>query len=237
MPLQTEIYMTANTFQRINEIKSSLTHEQKKKLIVGLKKLRNKTSSENIVLSPQEPMWVSEDNNQSDRDVIAKTFNVQGDFDPYVNKNRGIQFSSKENDTIANYTDDVTPTAQDQFMIRYETTDDFGNNTTTVVKKYRQGNQFVFAAFTHHDNSIEKPESEEPKSHPPTNNAIKIPQPQKQPNVNAGKVNKQPQSSIPQIKEGNEDISKDIIVTKTIPFSDEIQGADILSDFLRKLNL
>lgn len=237
--------MLATTFNRLNELKSSLSTEQKKKLILGLQKLKSSMSENDTTLSPQEPMYLSEEYPNKERSVVSKTFPVDGDFDPYVNQNRGIQFAPKEADAIRNFRKVSTPTMQTPFMVKFESTDDFGNNTTTVIKKYKQGNQFVFTAFTKHDNSnIEaepKPEAN-PQSNPvqPKTPNLQGQHPKLQ-NV-SGKMNpmsaKPSQPSQPPLKEADENaISKKIIVTKTITFSDEINGSNILSDFLRKLDL
>ena len=48
------------------------------------------------------------------------------------------------------------PTHGDKFFLRYELTDDFGNNTTTIIKKLKEGNQFCWVAFS----KYESPEEE-----------------------------------------------------------------------------
>lgn len=52
------------------------------------------------------------------------------------------------------------PTYQDKFLIKYEVTDDFGDNDTTVIKKLKEGNQFCWTAFSKHETAEEegKPE-------------------------------------------------------------------------------
>ena len=55
------------------------------------------------------------------------------------------------------------PTHADKFFMRYELTDDFGNNTTTVIKKLKEGNQFCWTAFSKYESAEEEgnPESKE----------------------------------------------------------------------------
>ena len=48
------------------------------------------------------------------------------------------------------------PTRGDKFHMKYELTDDFGNNTTTVIKKLKEGSQFCWTAFS----KYETPEEE-----------------------------------------------------------------------------
>ena len=48
------------------------------------------------------------------------------------------------------------PTAGDKFFLRYELTDDFGNNTTTIIKKLKEGNQFCWTAFSKYESAEEE---------------------------------------------------------------------------------
>ena len=64
-------------------------------------------------------------------------------------------------DILSNFLADVglakeKPTRSDKFHMEYELTDDFGNNTTTVIKKLKEGNQFCWTAFS----KYESPEEE-----------------------------------------------------------------------------
>lgn len=213
-------------------MKESLSTEEKRKLLYGLKLLKKKIEKEMYDHSPGEPMWISEEDPNAERNVIAKTFAIDGDFDPYVNKNRGIQFTGKEIDAIENFKENVAPSAFDQFMVRFETTDDFGNNTTTVIKKFRQGNQFVFTAFAKHDKAELEPEKPEPEPEAPKQAPQAGPAPAKKP-VPTG-----PPGSPAPVKEAEEDpMGSKIVVTKTVAFTNDIQGADVLADFLRTLDL
>lgn len=77
---------------------------------------------------------------------IAKTFKQKGDFEQYVGRFSGLEIKPKEYESIINYAN-AKPSKQDKFSVRYEDTDEFGNNTITVIKKLREGNDLVFTAF------------------------------------------------------------------------------------------
>lgn len=222
--------------QKYMKMKETLTAEEKRQLLVGLKKMKSENA---MVMSPIEPMNLEEDQPSRERNVIAKKFAVDGEFDPYVNQQRGVQFAPKETDAIRSFQNFETPTAIDPFMVRYEATDDFGNNTTTVVKKHRQGNAFVFTAFTKYDNANPEPEPEEKPEAPPAQGQGKPPLPTpggKPKSPPTGKPQAAP--AMPSLKELSQPpMNNKIMVTKTIVFSDEVQGADILADFLRKLDI
>jgi hypothetical protein len=160
-----------------------------------------------------------ETNGGEERNVVAKTFDTKSDFDSYVNQRRGIEMTPQEQQSILNYKE-AKPTQQDKFFVKYETTDDFGNNTTTVIKKLKEGNQFCWTAFAKHETAEEegKPEGSEEgglkeQAPAPTN------QPQEQP------------------QEDEITVDDPIRITKSITFVDETEGAKILSDFLRKLEI
>lgn len=227
--VQSMAKMPMDTLIHFMKMKESLSVEEKKKLLYGLKLWKKKIAKENaMTLSPQEPMWISEEEPNVERNVIAKTFTTNGDFDPFVNQNRGIQFAPKEIEAIRNFKKIVSPTAQDPFFVRFEGTDNFGNNTTTVIKKHRQGNQLTFTAFTKHDKVQPKPK---PKPEIP---------PQKTPSrktPSTPMINKPIKPSMPALKEEETMPENQITITKTITFQDETKGADILADFLRKLDL
>ena len=77
---------------------------------------------------------------------VAKTFKQQGNFEEYIGGFTGLEIKPKEAESITNYTN-AKPTKVDQYSIRYENSDDFSNNTITVIKKLREGNDLVFTAF------------------------------------------------------------------------------------------
>lgn len=95
-----------------------------------------------------------------DQNVIAKTFDTKGDFDSYVNQNRGIEITPKEMQAIVGYKN-AKPTQQDKFFVRYESTDEFGTNDTTVIKKMKEGQKFCWTAFSKHEKAEEEGKPEE----------------------------------------------------------------------------
>lgn len=106
--------------------------------------------------------YLDEDGLDSELDTnvnpVAKTFNQQGNFEQYVAKFSGLELKPKEIESITNYTN-AKPTKMDNFSIRYEGTDEFNNNTITVIKKLREGNNLVFTVFQ--TTSQQSPEGEE----------------------------------------------------------------------------
>lgn len=202
--------MPMNKLKHFMKVKECLSMEGKRKLLHALKLYKE-------TLAPQDHnMLDEEDPTQAERNVIAKTFDTQADFDSYVNQRRGIEFTPKELQSIQNYKDSK-PTQQDRFFVKYESTDDFGNNSTTIIKKLKEGTQFCFTAFSKHEKEEEegKPEGSEEEE--------------------GGEELKEQEQS----QNAGEDmtVNDKIRITKTITFVDDNEGPNILSDFLLKLDL
>ena len=176
-----------------------------------------------MLKNSQEPMYLEE----QETNPITKTFKVKGDFEKYVAKYIGQLFSPKELETIDNF-QDIKPTKIERAGIRYESTDTFQNTTTTSIKKMKDGGQFSFNAFTKH--SKVEPESEQPESLEPNDaTAPQEPAPAGLPDLQEW-LNELDAAPMEEPKE-------DIIVTKSTLFDDEVDGAAVLAEFLKKLDL
>ena len=207
-----------------------MTEKQKRRLLIGLKSLKERYTgnvggetdieyADNLVSEDEFTAAV-----KPERNVVAKTFDTQGDFDSYANQRRGIEMTPKEQQAviteqipkpstpstpsnqlqqpIPNNNKDITindpiritksitfsddtegadiladfieklelqkskPTQQDKFFIKYEITDNFGKNETTIIKKLKEGNQFCWTAFSKHESAEEEgnPENSDKES-------------------------------------------------------------------------
>lgn len=234
----------------IKKLKRTMTLEQKKRVLKSLKLLReqdgNIGGTTDIVNA--DNLQVNEDEYtarvQPERNAVAKTFDTEADFDSYVGQRRGIEMTQKELQAILGYRQ-VKPTHQDKFSVEFESTDEFGKNSTTVVKKLRDGNQFCFTAFSKHEDANEegKPKgSEDPSLNElsPTPSAKSIPS--GTPQVKPSQPKKpapapfKPQAA-PTEPKGNEEVTvyDPIRITKSTTFVDD--GSNILGDFLLKLDI
>lgn len=140
------------------EVRDKMTDEQKRKLLIGLRKLKEGyAGGGNTDITNADNLVAEEEG--VERKVIAKTFDTKSDFDSYVNQHRGIEMTPKEQQAVVGFKQS-SPTHQDKFFVKYENTDDFGTNNTTVIKKLKDGNQFCFTAFTKHEKAGAEPEPE-----------------------------------------------------------------------------
>lgn len=226
--------------KKAKKLKENMSEDQKRKLLVGLRRFKEEyngnvggetdiANADNLVAEDEFTAAV-----KPERNVVAKTFDTEGDFDSYIKQRRGIEITSKEQQAVLSYAK-TRPIQRDRFFIRYETTDDFGNNDTTVIKKLKEGNQFCWTAFSKHETAEEegKPEGSEkpevPEESPGEKSAEKDLE-----------LKEQSPSNIPSEPdpENNEvTVNDPIRITKTITFLDDTQGSDVLSDFLKKLDI
>lgn len=177
----------------------------------------------------------------SERTVVAKTFDTTAPFDSYVNQHRGIEMTPKEQQAILGYRD-VKPTQQDRFSVKFEKTDDFGTNDTTVIKKLKDGQQFCWTAFTTHAKAEDIGKPEKPEPEPAPQPQVKD-QPAKQPQQAPQQKQQTPQATTPSKKQSTiaeQDAVTDgdeIRIIKSTTFVQDTDGANVLGDFLRTLDL
>lgn len=175
---------------------------------------KQKKTALSILKDIHEPMYL----NEEETNPIAKTFTEKTEFEKYVARFIGQPLSPKEAEAVNTFKD-AKPTKNTRNEIRYETTDSFTNSTITVVKKLKENTQFVFTAFTKHT-PVEKDEPEQsPDMGMPLDPSMPAPPPSPAPS--------QPEK--PDVDE--------VIVTKSVSYTDEIKGGAILAEFLKKLDI
>jgi hypothetical protein len=223
-------------FRNILKFKKTMTLEQKQRLLKVLHSLKEEYTGNpggETDINADGNMMVSEDeftaNTTPERNVIAKTFDTKADFDSYVNQRRGIEMTPKEQQAIIGY-QRAKPTQQDKFFAKYEKTDDFGNNTTTVIKKLKEGNQFTWTAFSKHESAEEEGKPSDEKSD-------KLKEAVPTPSQPSTPSNKPTTPSTPSEDDSELTVDDPIRITKTVTFSDDSEGSKILGDFLQKLDL
>jgi hypothetical protein len=94
----------------------------------------------------EDATLMGQNSSDSERNPIAKTFNQKGNFEEYIQQFSGLEMKPKELEAVSNHVNSK-PTKMDKFFVRYESSDDFSNSTTTVIKKLREGNDLVFTVF------------------------------------------------------------------------------------------
>lgn len=207
--------MNTYNLQKLINSRDSLTLKNKKKLLKILKEYKNTNKT------------VIYENDIQSQNVIAKKFTTSADFDTYVAQHRGLEILPQEKQAVSNY-DKADPTEVTDFYIKYENTDDFSNNNTTIIKKLKEQNMLCWTAFSKNQSASNISEAEEPT------------QPQQGQPLSSKPTAKpapaQPEQQ-PEPQEDSQTLKDTIEIIKSLTFSDETTGSKILSDFLIKLDI
>jgi hypothetical protein len=150
------------TKTRVKHFLKIANEEQKKKLLVGFKKLKETMTGINC---PAEPSMLQEDN------IELYSYEVEGYIDNndnvHVMENGqdkirvGQALRPKELESITNFKG-VKPTKFSTKYIKFEKTD-FNSNIATIILKLLDKNQYIFMAFQKYkDLKPGQPETPEP---------------------------------------------------------------------------
>jgi len=210
--------------------------EQKQRLLEVLKSLKEEytgnVGGETDIAHADNLVGEDAMLNKTERNVIAKTFDTKADFDSYVNQRRGIEITPKEQQAIVGH-NRAKPTQQDKFFVKYEKTDDFGNNDTTVIKKLKDGKQFCWTAFSKHETSEEE-------GNPAGTPGTEVGEPEEPVTKEAASAPTVPSTPSTMPSEPQDDeitVDDPIRITKTITFMNDTEGANVMADLLRELDL
>jgi len=224
-----------NAPANLKKVANSMTDKDIDDFIKCESEFKTKKAILSVLKDIREPMYLNEQFEEEDSvDPIANTFNVNAEWATYIKPYVGQPLSPKELEALNNFKE-KKPTTIARTEIWYKSTDSFGMSNTTVIKKMKDSGQFSFTAFQKQDRPTPKDDKEEAPSSSPD-----------QLGMNAGgppmgmpQGTPPPGSPIPPSEEPEKEEPKkdDIIVTKSILFKDDIKGASILIDFLKKLDL
>ena len=215
--------------ERLKKVANSMPDKDIDAFANNLAELKTKKAMLSILKDIVEPMYLNEDvDGESDVEPISNTFHVKGEWSKYIKPFVGQPLSQKELEALQNFKE-KQPTTVARTEIWYNSTDPFGISKTCVIKKMKDSGQFSFTAFQ----KQEKPNPEEEKGAEDMEGGMD--------SMNSGGSPNSPEQPTPpstETPEKEESAEKDdIIVTKSILFKDDIKGAAILVDFLKKLDL
>ena len=167
--------MSRTKLKHFTKVKECMTEAQKQRLLSVLKTLKEEHTGNvggevGTGLDADGPP-VNEDEftarSKPEPNVVAQTYDTEADFDSYVRIRRGIEMTSKELEAIANFRE-IRPIKQDKFSVEFRTTDDFGNNDRTIIKKLLQDRTPTWVAFSTHETAEEegKPDDQKAEEEP-----------------------------------------------------------------------
>jgi hypothetical protein len=231
---------------RIRKVASSMSDSDIDDFANSLAELKIKKAVLSILKDIREPMYLDEVGEEpTSINPVATTFHIKEEWATYIKPYVGQPFTPKELDALGNFKE-KQPITTARTEIWYKTTDTFGISHITVIKKMKDSGQFSFTAFQKQEKP-ETPEEKKKKEQEKQMNAggalgsasIGGPELGGPPEVPQGEV--PPGSPNPPSKDAEqqkkEEEKDDIIVTKSILFKDDIKGAAILIEFLKKLDL
>lgn len=219
--------------------------------------LKTKKAVVAVLKDIREPMYLNEEGEETDTiDAVATTFHKKEEWAKYIRMYVGQPLSPKEVESLGNFKE-KRPTKIARTEIWYNTSDSFGVSRTTVIKKMKDSGQFSFVSFQKQER-VEPEQEKQPElgggemgglspdlGLPPAAGAGPTPMgtttapigEATPPTGNEPVTTSTGTVPSPEQKEKEEEEKEDIIVTKSILFKDEIKGAAILIEFLKKLNL
>ncbi len=213
----------------------------------SIAELKIKKAILSVLKDVYEPMMNEDEEGQEQTDPTSNTFTVKEKWATYIKPYIGQPLSPKELDALGNFKE-KKPTTIARTEIWYNTTDSFGISHTTIIRKMKDSGQFSYTSFQKQERSI--PDDKEKEQEKQINtNSIGEPEngigdssnlgggPPESPQGELPPGSTTPPSSSKPSEPEQQEEKDDITVTKSILFKDDIKGAAILVDFLKKLDL
>lgn len=234
-----------NAPAHLKKVANSMTDSDINDFANSIAELKIKKAVLAILKDIREPMYLNEDGDEGQTNPIAKTFKVEDDFATYIKKYVGQPLSPKEFEAIETFKrgGGREATKIERTEIWYESTDQFNNSITTVVKKMKDGTQFSFNAFSKYS-PVEPEKPAEPEMGTTEPDLGTEPPPMGGPEAGMppgpegaappGAPTPPAEPAEPPKPEKKKD---EIVVTKSILFKDDIKGGSILAEFLKKLDI
>jgi hypothetical protein len=232
---------------RVRKVAGSMSDSDIDDFANSLAELKTKKAVLSILKDIREPMYLQEVGEEpTSINPVATTFHVKEDWATYIKPYVGQPFTPKELDALGNFKE-KQPITTARTEIWYKTADPFGISHITVIKKMKDSGQFSFTAFQ----KQEKPETPEEKKKKeqekqmnaggpigaaPLGGGPELGGPPESPQGAAPPGSPNPPAENPE-QEKKEEEKDDIIVTKSVLFKDDIRGAAVLIEFLKKLDL
>jgi len=238
----------------LKKVANSMSNSDIDDFTKGIAEFKIKKAILSVLKELQEPTPLNEESEgQNPTDPISDQWPKKEEWDVYTKQFLGQQLSSKEINAIRNF-EKKKPNTLARTEVWYKGVDKFGISKTTLIKKMTDSGRFSFISFQKHDNPIEdKAEDDENKemnAGSPTDLTGGAPTDLNNlggpsnlgtlteiPGGETSTGSTPPTESPEQQEKEKEESKDDIIVTKSILFKDDIKGAAILIEFLKKLNL
>ena len=221
-----------NAPAHLRKVADSMTDSDIDDFANHIAELKIKKAALSVLKDIVEPMYLNEDDEgQKDIEAVSNTFHVKAEWAIYIKPYIGQPLSPKELEAVQNFKE-KQPTTISRTEIWYNTTDSFNISHTTVIKKMKDSGQFSFTSFQKQERPFPDKDKEQQNT---GQGGMNLGGPPEAPQGELPPGSPTPPSDGQSKKEETE--KDDIIVTKSILFKDDIKGAAILIEFLKKLDL
>lgn len=219
----------------LKKVADSMSEKDIDDFIKNESEFKTKKAILSVLKDIVEPMYLQEsDEGQQDIEPVANTFHVKADWATYIKPYIGQPLSPKELEALDNFKE-KQPSSIKRTEIWYNTTDTFQISKTTVIRKMKDSGQFSYTSFQKQERPT--PDDEKTADDQSAMGSMNAGGPTEMPQGNLPPGSPTPPSPEQQQNKKEEAEKDDIIVTKSVLFKDEIKGAAILIEFLKKLDL
>lgn len=226
--------------KRLRKVADSMTRSDIEDFAKSIAELKVKKAMLAILKDVREPMYLEEDEKDTNIQPIADQQTIEDNVDwaTYIKQYIGQPFSPKELEAVNTFKSETGKSPTNLITGRvvelwYRGTNNMNQSYTTVIKKLKDGSQFSYNAFSKYDKSPqEKEQNKNMKEKPPMGGDMGA----------LGGVPEGPgQATSPSVEEPAQEKEEErdytIVLTKSILFNDDIKGGAILAEFLKKLDL
>lgn len=228
----------------VNKVAHTISAKDAEDFAKNVSELKHKKAMLSILKDIREPMYLNEEGeDQGGIDPVANTFHKKADWANYIKPYVGQPLSQKDFQAIDTFKQQggKAATTVARTEIWYNTTDSFSVSHTTVIRKMKDSGQFSFIAFQKQErpepDDKEKEQGMDATGPEDISGGLGGPDMDQPPAPEGGAVpgSPTPPAETPQQQQEKDNV--DIIVTKSVLFKDDIKGAAILVEFLKKLDL
>jgi hypothetical protein len=232
-----------NAPAHLRKVADSMSEKDIDDFTKGISELKIKKAILSVLKDVRDPMNLNEDDTgKGSINPVANTFHVKEDWSTYIKPYVGQPLSPKDLEALGNFKQQggTPPTTTARTEVWYNTTDSMGISHTTVIKKMKDSGQFSFISFQKQERPT--PDEDKAKEDDTGMNAggpedLGLGGPPEGPQGEAPPGSPTPPSPEQDAEKEKEAEKDDIIVTKSVLFKDDIKGAAILIEFLKKLDL
>lgn len=218
-----------NAPENLRKVASSMSDKDIDDFIKCESEFKTKKAILSVLKDIVEPSYLNEGSDMEDSvDAVATTFTKNAEWASYIKPYIGQPLSQKELEALDNFKE-KQPTTISRTEIWYKSTDAFSISHTTVIRKMKDSGQFSYTSFQKQENPISD-KADEVGQQSPESDGMDAGSPE------MPQGGESPEMPVPEPKK-EEPKKDDIIITKSILFKDDIKGASILIDFLKKLDL